>query len=113
MLLKGTCRTVITLKAISLTAIITLATRPLVFGNFTENLMSMFTVQILSVPAIIYQLETMTIEVIITELIYLIRPINLFIYILFKVFNITTKSSNLTQNFGTLEFGSIREIRNK
>ena len=56
-LVKGTCRTVVTLKPISLTAVINLALRPLVFANFTENILSQFVCQILSIPALIYQLE--------------------------------------------------------
>ncbi|XP_062543372.1 ubiquitin-protein ligase E3B [Armigeres subalbatus] len=61
-LVKGTCRTVITLKPISLTAIMTLAIRPLISSNFSENLMSQFLVQILSVPGITFQLEQFTQE---------------------------------------------------
>lgn len=61
-LLKGTCRSVVTIKPISLKALMTLAVRPLMSGNFSENLMSMFLVQILSVPALIYQLEQMSSE---------------------------------------------------
>lgn len=59
---KGTCRSSVTLKPVSLTAIITLAIRPLLSSNFTENLMSMFVTKILSVPAILYQLENSSIE---------------------------------------------------
>lgn len=61
-LVKGTCRTVITLKPISLTAIMTLAIRPLIGSNFSDNLMSQFLVQILSVPGITFQLEQFTQE---------------------------------------------------
>lgn len=57
-LLKGICRTHVTLKPISLKAVLSLSIRPLISGNFTENLMSMFLVHILSIPALIYQLET-------------------------------------------------------
>ncbi|XP_037044995.1 ubiquitin-protein ligase E3B [Bradysia coprophila] len=56
-LVKGTCRTHVILKPISLKAIVTLSTRPLISGNFSENLLSMFVVQILSMPALIYFLE--------------------------------------------------------
>lgn len=63
-LIRGTCRTTKpVLKPVSLTAIMNLATRPLIAGNFTENLMSMFVTQILAVPALIFQLETITPEV--------------------------------------------------
>lgn len=57
-LLKGTSRTNITLKPISFKAVLSLSIRPLTSGNFTENLMSMFLVHILSTPALIYQIET-------------------------------------------------------
>lgn len=56
-LLKGTSRTNITLKPISFKAVLSLSIRPLTSGNFTENLMSMFLVHILSTPALIYQIE--------------------------------------------------------
>jgi ubiquitin-protein ligase E3 B len=56
-LMKGTCRTVVTLKPISLNAIISLAMRALVSSNFSENILTQFVCQILSVPALIYQLE--------------------------------------------------------
>jgi ubiquitin-protein ligase E3 B len=62
-LIKGTCRTVVTLKPIALTAILTLTIRPLISGNFSENLMTMFLVHIFSVPALIYQFETIASEV--------------------------------------------------
>lgn len=55
--MKGICRTVVTLKPISLNAVITLAIRPLVNANFTDNLLSQFLCQILSIPALIYQLD--------------------------------------------------------
>lgn len=62
-LLRGTCRTqVVILKPISLAAVLTLATRPLVYGEFSDNLMSMFLVQVLSVPALVHHLEQMTSE---------------------------------------------------
>jgi ubiquitin-protein ligase E3 B len=48
---------VVTLKPISLNAVITLAIRPLVNANFTDNLLSQFICQILSIPALVYQLE--------------------------------------------------------
>lgn len=56
-LLKGTSRTVISLKPISFKAVLSLSIRPLISGNFSENLMSMFLVHILSAPALIYQIE--------------------------------------------------------
>lgn len=55
--MKGTCRTMVTLKPISLNAVILLAIRPLIAANFSENLLSQFICQILSIPALIYQIE--------------------------------------------------------
>jgi ubiquitin-protein ligase E3 B len=45
------------MKPITLNAVITLAMRPLIYANFTENLLTQFICQILSIPAIIYQLD--------------------------------------------------------
>lgn len=59
-LVKGTCRSVVNLKPVSLNAVITLAIRPLVNANFTQNLMSQFMCQILSIPALVYNLEQYT-----------------------------------------------------
>jgi ubiquitin-protein ligase E3 B len=56
-LVKGTCRTVVNLKPISLNALVTLSFRPLIHANFTENILSQFVCQILSIPALIYQLD--------------------------------------------------------
>lgn len=61
-LLKGTCRTTVTLKPISLKAILSLSVRPLISANFSENLMTMFLVHILSMPALIYQMEQLVPE---------------------------------------------------
>lgn len=47
-----------TLKPVSLNAIITLAIRPLIAANFSENLLSQFICQILSIPALIYQIDS-------------------------------------------------------
>lgn len=60
-LLNG-CRTQVILKPVSLKAILTLAIRLLVSGNFTENLMSMFLVQILSMPALVHHLEQYAVD---------------------------------------------------
>lgn len=56
-LLKGTTRTIVSLKPIAFTAVLSLSIRPLISGNFSENLMTMYLVQILSLPALIYQIE--------------------------------------------------------
>lgn len=48
------------LKPVSLNAVITLAVRPLVNANFTQNLLTQFICQILSIPALVFQLEKFT-----------------------------------------------------
>lgn len=50
----------VNLKPISLNAVITLAIRPLINANFTQNLLTQFICQILSIPALIFQLEQFT-----------------------------------------------------
>ncbi|GAB0093851.1 ubiquitin-protein ligase E3B [Sergentomyia squamirostris] len=57
-LLRGTCKSQVTLKPISLTALLTLSTRPLVTGSFSENLLTMFLIHVLSVPALVATVET-------------------------------------------------------
>lgn len=57
--MKGTCRTNVTLKPISLKAILSLSVQPLISGNFSENLMTMFLVHIFSMPALLYHIESM------------------------------------------------------
>lgn len=61
--MKGTCRSVVTLKPISISAIMTLASRPLIYGSFTPNLLSQFVCQIMSVPALVFQLESLASDV--------------------------------------------------
>ncbi|XP_037932365.1 ubiquitin-protein ligase E3B [Teleopsis dalmanni] len=56
-LIKGTAREDLTLKPVSLQAIITLCTRPLIDGDFSRNLFAQFLTEILSVPALIYHLN--------------------------------------------------------
>lgn len=58
--MKGTCRSVVNLKPISISAVITLAVRPLANANYTKNLLSQFVCQILSIPALVFQLEKLT-----------------------------------------------------
>lgn len=55
--MKGTTRKVVSLKPISFKAVLSLSIQPLISGNFTENLMTMYIVQILSLPALVYQIE--------------------------------------------------------
>ncbi|XP_055376803.1 ubiquitin-protein ligase E3B isoform X2 [Condylostylus longicornis] len=61
-LLRGTSREEITLKPVSLKAIITLTTRPLIDGNFSQNLLSQFLSEILSVPALIWHIESYALD---------------------------------------------------
>lgn len=57
-MLKGCVREELSLKPVSLKAIITLCTRPLIDGDFSETLMSKFLTDILSIPALILHLES-------------------------------------------------------
>ncbi|XP_068149588.1 ubiquitin-protein ligase E3B isoform X2 [Drosophila tropicalis] len=56
-LLKGTAREELSVKPVTLVAIITLCLRPLIDGDFSRNLLSQFLSEILSVPALIYHLH--------------------------------------------------------
>ncbi|CRL00069.1 CLUMA_CG013353, isoform A [Clunio marinus] len=59
-LVKGTCRSVVALKPVSLNAVITLSIRPLINANFTQNLLMQFICHVLSIPALIYHIEQLT-----------------------------------------------------
>lgn len=59
-LFKGICRNNVSLKPVSLVAIMSLATRPLISGGFTENLLTQFIIHLLTVPALVYQVEALT-----------------------------------------------------
>jgi ubiquitin-protein ligase E3 B len=61
--MRGLGRIKIAFKHASLSAILTLALRPLVAANFSDKLMTMFLIHIISVPAIIQHLENLTPEV--------------------------------------------------
>lgn len=50
----------VNLKPVSLNAVMTLAVRPLVNANFSPNLLTQFVCQILSIPALVFQLEHFT-----------------------------------------------------
>ncbi|XP_018332140.1 ubiquitin-protein ligase E3B isoform X2 [Agrilus planipennis] len=74
LLIKGLSRLRIVFKAASLSAIITLALRPLIAADFSDKFMTMFLIQILSVPGIIQHLQTVTpdsITVLVTNKIFL------------------------------------------
>lgn len=61
-LFKGVCRNNVCLKPVSLVAVLSLATRPLVSGGFSDNLLSQFVLHILTVPALVHQIEALTPE---------------------------------------------------
>ncbi|KAH8378895.1 hypothetical protein KR009_001935 [Drosophila setifemur] len=56
-LLRGTAREELSVKPVTLVAIITLCLRPLIDGDFSRNLLTKFLSEILSVPALIYHLN--------------------------------------------------------
>ncbi|KAH9492187.1 Ubiquitin-protein ligase E3B [Bulinus truncatus] len=58
LLRKGLCRAKIVFNKASLTAIITIALRPLIAANFSTNLLSVFLLHVLSVPAVIIHINT-------------------------------------------------------
>ncbi|XP_053953926.1 ubiquitin-protein ligase E3B [Anastrepha ludens] len=59
-LLKGTSREDLSIKPVSLKAIMTLCTRPLIDGDFSRNILTQFLAEILSVPALVYHLNIIT-----------------------------------------------------
>jgi hypothetical protein len=63
LLLRGLGRAKITLKHVSISAVLTLALRPLVSAGFSEKLMTMFLIHILSVPALVLHIQTLAAEV--------------------------------------------------
>ena len=58
LLMKGLMRTKPSLKKSALTAIITLSLRPLIVSKFNESSMNMFLLHILSIPALVYHLNS-------------------------------------------------------
>ncbi|CAH2240226.1 jg1784 [Pararge aegeria aegeria] len=62
LLLRGLCREKVGLKNISLTAIVTLALRPLVSAQFSEKLLTMYIIQILSVPTLVFHMQQISPE---------------------------------------------------
>ncbi|XP_065343486.1 ubiquitin-protein ligase E3B [Cloeon dipterum] len=57
-LIKGLCGAKASLKQISLSALFTLALRPLVLAEFSDKLLSMFLINIFSVPALLLHLSS-------------------------------------------------------
>ncbi|CAH1986182.1 unnamed protein product [Acanthoscelides obtectus] len=62
LLLKGLGRIKISFKNVSLSAILTLSLRPLVAANYSDKLMTIFLINILSVPGLIHHLQTLSSE---------------------------------------------------
>nr|CAD7410085.1 unnamed protein product [Timema poppensis] len=62
LLQRGLSRSKIALKHVSLSALMTLAIRPLVSAGFTEKLMTMFVIHILSVPALVLHVQNLAPE---------------------------------------------------
>ncbi|XP_022819647.1 ubiquitin-protein ligase E3B [Spodoptera litura] len=62
LLLRGLCREKVYLKNVSLTAIVTLSLRPLVSAQFSEKLLTMYIIQILSVPTLVYHMQLISPE---------------------------------------------------
>uniref|UniRef100_A0A1Y1M0Y6 HECT-type E3 ubiquitin transferase n=2 Tax=Photinus pyralis TaxID=7054 RepID=A0A1Y1M0Y6_PHOPY len=62
LLVRGLGRLKVAFKHASLSAILTLSLRPLVAAEFSDKFMSMFLIHILSVPALVQHLETITPE---------------------------------------------------
>uniref|UniRef100_A0A1B6DG25 Ubiquitin-protein ligase E3B n=1 Tax=Clastoptera arizonana TaxID=38151 RepID=A0A1B6DG25_9HEMI len=62
LLLRGLSRAKICLKHVSLSAIMTLATRPLISAGLTEKLVSMFLIHIFSVPVLVQHLQQLAPE---------------------------------------------------
>ncbi|XP_045445888.1 ubiquitin-protein ligase E3B [Melitaea cinxia] len=62
LLLRGLCREKVSLKNIALTAIVTLTLRPLVSAQFSEKLLTMYIIQILSVPTLVFHMQQISSE---------------------------------------------------
>lgn len=65
--MKGVGRIKICFKNISLSAIFTLSMRPLISGGFSDKLLTMYLINILSVPGYVYHLDILNPEVIIDK----------------------------------------------
>nr|CAH7724445.1 unnamed protein product [Callosobruchus chinensis] len=63
LLLKGLGRIKISFKNVSLSAILTLSLRPLIAANYSDKLMTIFLINILSVPGLIHHLQILSSEV--------------------------------------------------
>lgn len=62
LLLRGLCREKVCLKNVALTAIVTLSLRPLISAQFSEKLLTMYIIQILSVPTLVFHMNQISPE---------------------------------------------------
>ncbi|XP_063620540.1 ubiquitin-protein ligase E3B [Cydia splendana] len=62
LLLRGLCREKVCLKNVALTAVVTLSLRPLVSAQFSEKLLTMYIIQILSVPTLVFHMQQISPE---------------------------------------------------
>ncbi|XP_028179306.1 ubiquitin-protein ligase E3B-like [Ostrinia furnacalis] len=62
LLLRGLCREKVSLKNVALTAIVTLSLRPLISAQFSEKLLTMYIIQILSVPTLVFHMQQISPE---------------------------------------------------
>lgn len=59
-LVKGLGRVEIALKPIALSAAVTLALRPLISSQMSDKLVSLFLINVFSVPALVYHLNNIS-----------------------------------------------------
>ncbi|KAJ1522162.1 hypothetical protein ONE63_002473 [Megalurothrips usitatus] len=62
LLKRGLCRSTVVLKHASLSASVTLALRPLIAANFSDKLMTIFLIHILSIPAVLSHVQVLAPE---------------------------------------------------
>ena len=63
LLKRSLCRSTVVLKHASLSATVTLALRPLIAASFSDKLTTIFLIHILSVPALVFHIQTLAPEV--------------------------------------------------
>ncbi|CAG9759771.1 unnamed protein product [Ceutorhynchus assimilis] len=66
LLIRGLGRIKIAIKSVSISAILTLSLRPLLSANFSDKFMSIFLINILSVPGLVHHLQNLSPETIST-----------------------------------------------
>ncbi|MPC42250.1 Ubiquitin-protein ligase E3B [Portunus trituberculatus] len=67
-LVRGLCRGKAALRGPAITTIITLAQRPLMAANYSDKLLSLMTIHVLSVPALIHHLDALAPEFVVKRL---------------------------------------------